>query len=93
MHFSVKCSCFRHLLGENPKGTWRLKITDNPNQDDAMSFFGSDSGDDVETLEEQVIDTQTKLKKAQWDAMRKQVNLFLQPQMYHIILLSLIYFE
>ena len=40
-----------------------------------MSFFGSDSGDDVETLEEQVIDTQTKLKKAQWDAMRKQVSI------------------
>jgi len=58
--------------GENPKGTWRLKITDNPNQDDAISFFGGGDGDDVETLEEQVIDTQTKLKKAQWDAMRKQ---------------------
>lgn len=65
--------------GENPKGTWRLKITDNPNQDDAMSFFGSDSGDDVETLEEQVIDTQTKLKKAQWDAMRKQDPFFDAP--------------
>jgi len=65
--------------GENPKGTWRLKITDNPNQDDAMSFFGSDNGDDVETLEEQVIDTQTKLKKAQWDAMRKQDPYFDAP--------------
>lgn len=58
--------------GENPKGMWRLKITDNPNQEDAMSLFGGDGADDVEALEEQVIDTQTKLKKAQWDQMRKE---------------------
>lgn len=63
------------VLGENPKGMWRLKITDNPNQDDAMSLFGGDAADDVEALEEQVIDTQTKLKKAQWDQMRKEVRI------------------
>ena len=54
---------------------WRLKITDNPNQDETMSVFGgSDGADDVEALEEQVIDTQTKMKKAQWDEQRKQVT-------------------
>lgn len=39
-----------------------------------MSLFGGDGADDVEALEEQVIDTQTKLKKAQWDQMRKEVG-------------------
>nr|XP_002162190.1 PC3-like endoprotease variant A isoform X2 [Hydra vulgaris] len=58
--------------GENPKGIWRLKITDNPNQDDVMNLFNGDNTDDVESLEERVIDTQTKQNKAEWEKMRKE---------------------
>lgn len=66
--------------GEDPSGLWKLKITDNPNQDDGVgNLFGSDGDNDVEALEEQVIDTQTKLKKAQWDARRKQEPFFDAP--------------
>ncbi|XP_065649727.1 PC3-like endoprotease variant B isoform X2 [Hydra vulgaris] len=55
--------------GENPNGVWLLRVTDNPNQDDAMSFFNSEAND-VESLEEQVIDTQTKQNKEIWEKMR-----------------------
>ena len=49
---------------------WRLKITDNPNQEQE-NMFGEDN--DVEELEEQVIDAQAKMQKAKWDERRKKV--------------------
>ena len=61
------------FIGENPKGTWQLKVTDNPNQDDPMNLFNNDAND-VETLEEQVIDTQTKQNKELWEKMRQIVS-------------------
>jgi hypothetical protein len=62
--------------GEDPKGMWRLKITDNPNQEQE-NMFGEDN--DVEELEEQVIDAQAKMQKAKWDERRKKEPYFDEP--------------
>jgi len=64
--------------GENPKGMWRLKITDNPNQDDTSPYLNGEEND-VEELEEQVIDAQAKMNKAKWDEKRKKDPFFDEP--------------
>ena len=59
-------------IGENPRGVWQLKITDNNNleQNDILSQEETD----VEDLEEKVIDEKTKANKSKWKLMREQVG-------------------
>ena len=69
------------FLGEEPRGIWRLRVTDNIEDND----FLSQEQTDVEDLEEQVIDTQTKMQKSKWDAMRAQVSMLDSTIKYYIL--------
>eukprot|EP00794_Sanderia_malayensis_P000325 gene325-957_t len=59
-----------HKWGENPRGIWQMKITDNNNQEQNDLF--SREVEDVEDLEEQVIDEKTKSNKEKWKKMRQE---------------------
>lgn len=70
--------------GENPRGLWRLKIIDNPlNEigDRVVNGFGtlhldtSKQDTDVEDLEEQVIDDQTKQQADKIQSIKTNVRI------------------
>ena len=50
-------------------------VANNPEDDNDMSSFGSETNSDVESLEEDVIDAQMKSKWKEWDDRRKKVTL------------------
>ena len=62
-------------LGEtdHTKGTWKVVVANNPDDDVEAASFGSDSNNDVESLEEDVIDAQMKSKHKEWDQRREKV--------------------
>ena len=60
-------------VGENPRGVWQLKITDNNNLE--QNELDSQQETDVEDLEERVIDEKSKQQKEKWKQARLQVNL------------------
>ncbi|CAB4038405.1 PC3-like endoprotease variant A, partial [Paramuricea clavata] len=68
-----------HFWGENPKGLWKVKVTDSPLDDNGqrmVSGYGTLHADtskqehDVEDLEQQVIDDQTKQQQNLVDQMK-----------------------
>ena len=71
------------ILGENPKGRWRVKVTDSPLDDNGqrvVTGYGTIHADtskqehDVEDLEQQVIDDQTKQQQSIVEQMKTKVN-------------------
>ena len=60
------------IIGENPRGVWQLKITDNNNME--QNDLLSQEETDVEDLEEKVIDEKTKANKNTWKIMREKVS-------------------
>ncbi|EDO38852.1 predicted protein, partial [Nematostella vectensis] len=74
-----------HCWGENPRGFWKLNVIDNPlNEigDRVVNGFGtlhldtSKQDTDVEDLEEQVIDDQTKQQAARIQSIKNTNPLF-----------------
>ena len=72
------------LSGENPKGLWKVKVTDSPLDDNGqrmVSGYGTLHADtskqehDVEDLEQQVIDDQTKQQQNLVTQMKNKVCL------------------
>jgi len=59
-----------HKWGENPRGIWKLKITDNNNLE--QNDLDSQQETDVEDLEEKVIDEKAKQQRDKWNAARAQ---------------------
>lgn len=60
-------------VGENPRGVWQLKITDNNNLE--QNELDSQQETDVEDLEERVIDEKSKQQKEKWREARLQVKI------------------
>ena len=69
--------------GENPKGLWKVKVTDSPLDDNGqrmVSGYGTLHADtskqehDVEDLEQQVIDDQTKQQQNLVEQMRNKAS-------------------
>ena len=58
-------------VGENPRGIWKLKITDNNNLE--QNDLDSQQETDVEDLEERVIDEKSKQQRDKWKTARLQV--------------------
>jgi len=65
--------------GEDPKGDWHVVVANNPDDETDVSSFGSDSNNDVESLEEDVIDAQMKSKQKEWDQRREKDPFFSLP--------------
>jgi subtilisin-like proprotein convertase family protein len=72
------------LSGENPKGVWKVKVTDSPLDDNGqrmVSGYGTLHADtskqehDVEDLEQQVIDDQTKQQQNLVEQMKRKVSM------------------
>lgn len=51
-----------------------MVVANNPEDDVEAASFGSDSNNDVESLEEDVIDAQMKSKHKEWDQRREKVH-------------------
>ena len=68
------CVYLSNKTGEDPKGDWHIVVANNPDDETDVSSFGSDSNNDVESLEEDVIDAQMKSKQKEWDQRREKVT-------------------
>ena len=74
---------FPIMTGENPNGQWKVKVTDSPLDDNGqrvVSGYGTIHADtskqehDVEDLEQQVIDDQTKQQESLVQQMKTKVK-------------------
>ena len=80
--YNKRCPNALSFIGENPHGMWQLKIIDNPINEIGerlLNGFGtlhldtSKQDTDVEDLEEQVIDDQTKQQLSRVQQLKQQV--------------------
>lgn len=74
---------FIHTVGENPKGQWTVKVSDSPLDDNGqrvVTGYGTLHADtskqehDVEDLEQQVIDDQTKQQQTMVEEIKNKVK-------------------